>query len=317
MRMLMKIVIKKFSIVIPVYDVERYLRNCLDSIINQTFSEFEAIIVCDKCSDNSEKIVDEYVKKYDIFKKIYAEHTGLSTARNIGVNESSGEYILFLDGDDFLNTNCLEKLNSELEKDLDVLRFQAQEVKNDIVIPYNEQPFNSMNGEEAFNHLIKYHFVENSWCYCYKREFFKKHDFKFMENCIAEDYGLTPLIIGKAEKVKSISYIGYNYVQRENSLMNTSYYSKKVKKMEDMIKQADFLKEKLKGIDRNSALNIFINNSLIYYSTTLKYTDYKKYCRILKQKNCFNHLKVKDIKGKIRNSIIKISPYFFHHFIVR
>ena len=95
-----------------------------------------------------------------------------------------------------------------------------------------------------------------------------------MENCIAEDYGLIPLVIAKAKKVKSISYIGYNYVKRKNSLMTTNDYSKKIKKMEDMILQANFLKKELANINPNKDLIAFINNSLIYYSTRLKYRDF-------------------------------------------
>lgn len=308
---------KKFSIIVPVYNVEKYLTKCLESLINQTYKNYEVIIVCDKCSDNSEKIVDNFVNLHSKFKKIYAEHTGLSKARNIGVKKAEGQYILFLDGDDYLNRDCLEKLDEELDSGLEVLRFQVQEVRGEIVTPYPEKPFDIMVGCDAFQYLIKYHFVENSWSYCYKTDFFKSNKFEFMEDCIAEDYGLTPLIIGKAKKVKSISYIGYNYVQRENSLMNNGDYTKKVKKMDDMLKQASFMKTQLDNISQNDSIIIFINNSLIYYSTTLKYGDYRRYYRILKKNNCFSHLKADNLKGKIRNFIIKVNPYIFHNFLVR
>ena len=138
-----------------------------------------------------------------------------------------------------------------------------------------------------------------------------------MENCIAEDYGLIPLVIAKAKKVKSISYIGYNYVKRKNSLMTTNDYSKKIKKMEDMILQANFLKKELANINPNKDLIAFINNSLIYYSTRLKYRDFKKYNKILKINNCYVHLKAKTIKSKIRNFLIKNNAYLFYNYIKR
>ena len=164
---------------------------------------------------------------------------------------------------------------------------------------------------------MKYHYIENAWCYCYNRSFWNKNNFKYMEGCIAEDYGLTPLIIAKAETIKSISYIGYNYVQRENSLMTNPDYNKKIQKMNDMLKQAKFLKNELKDIKNNNLFISFINNSLIYYCSCLKYRDYQKYFAILKKENCFNHLKDKKLKAKIRNFMIKTNPYIFYNYIKR
>lgn len=307
----------KFSIIIPVYNVEKYLNKCLDSVVKQTYKNYEVIIVCDKCSDNSESIVDEYVKKYKKFTKIYEEHTGLSKARNIGVESSSGDYILFLDGDDYFELDLLKTLNEKLKDIPDLIRFQIQDVKGKEIIKHNEEGFNTTDGVSAFNKIFKYHYIENAWSYCYNANFYKKNKFKFMEGCIAEDYGLIPLIIAKAKKVKSLSYIGYNYIQRENSLMSDTDYSKKIKKMEDMLMQSVFLKGKLKDIKGKELIIAFINNSLIYYSTRLNYKDFKKYNKILKENKCFNHLKGGNLKAKIRNVLIKSNAYFFYHYIAR
>ena len=138
-----------------------------------------------------------------------------------------------------------------------------------------------------------------------------------MDNCIAEDYGLIPLIIAKAKKIKSLNYIGYNYVQRENSLMTNDNYNDKLKKMNDMLKQAEFLKNEMKNIKDNDVFIRFINNSLIYYSTRLKYKDFKKYNKILKESNCYKHLKGKGLKTNIRNFLIKHNTYFFYNYIAR
>ncbi len=307
----------KFSIIVPVYNVENYLRKCLDSIVNQTCQNYEVIIICDKCSDNSEVIVDKYVKKYKNFSKIFAEKTGLSKARNLGIEASKGEYILFLDSDDFFEKTLLETINNEIKGNPDLIRFQIQDIVNDKIIKYEEIGFNTIDGISAFNKILKYHYIENAWSYCYSAKYYKKNKFKFMENCIAEDYGLIPLVIAKAKKVKSISYIGYNYVKRKNSLMTTNDYSKKIKKMEDMILQANFLKKELANINPNKDLIAFINNSLIYYSTRLKYRDFKKYNKILKINNCYVHLKAKTIKSKIRNFLIKNNAYLFYNYIKR
>lgn len=306
----------RFSIIIPVYNLENYLEKCLSSIVNQTYKNYEVIIVCDKCSDNSELIVDEYVKKYK-WHKIYKEKTGLSKARNIGISNAKGDYLVFLDGDDYLETNFLEILNNNLKDNPDMLRFQVQDVIEDKIIKHNEEGFDTMNGISAFNIIFKYHYIENAWAYVYNREFWNENKFKYMDDCIAEDYGLTPLIIAKAKSVKSIPYIGYNYVQRKNSLMTNNDYSKKIKKMEDMLKQAEYLHNEFKNIKNNERFISFINNSLIYYSTKLKYRDFKKYNKILKKRKWFNHLKSKDFKTCIINFMIKKNAYFYHNKIVR
>lgn len=306
----------KFSIIVPVYNVEKYLNTCLESIVKQTYNNYEVIIVCDKCDDNSEMIVDYYVKKYN-WKKIHEEYTGLSKARNLGVDEAKGDYLMFLDGDDYLDNHLLETINNLLDDDTDILRFQVQDVNDKNIVQHKEDGFRIMKGTEAFNKIIRYHYIENAWAYTYKTSFWKKNNFKFMDGCLAEDYGLTPLVIAKADKIKSISYIGYNYVQRSNSLMTNDDYSKKIKKMDDMLKQSNYEINELKKIDNSEKIIGFLNNSLIYYSTTLKYKDYKKYNKILKNNKCFKHLKGKGIKSFLKYLLIKGNSYFFYKFIVR
>jgi len=309
---------KKFSIIIPVYNVENYIRECLDSILRQNYNNFEVILVCDKCIDKSLQIVNEYVSKNKKFRKIYKEDISLSQARNLGVKHiSESDYILFLDGDDYFEEDLFKILNSSLVCNPDILRFQAQYKTKTEITKYEESQFEATNGIEAFKKIYNYHYIENSWCYAYKVSFWKKNDFKFMENCIAEDFGLTPLILAKAKSVKSISYIGYNYVQRENSLMNNKDYSKKIKKMEDMLKQAEYLKDQLKKIEGTKLFESFINNSLIYYSTTLNKCDYKKYNKQLKKMGYYNHLVGENAKQKIKFALIRTNSWFFYHYLAR
>lgn len=306
-----------FSIIIPVYNVEPYLNKCLDSVLNQTYQKYEVIIVCDKSNDKSEEIVDKYIKEHKKFKKIYAENTGLARARNIGIKQITGDYILFLDSDDYLELNCLEVIKNNLEEDLEVLRFQVQNVINKNVIKYEERGFEKTTGIEAFYKIFHYHFIENVWCYCYKTSFWQKNKFMFMDNCIAEDFGLTPLVLAKASKVKSISYIGYNYRQRQNSIMTNNNYPKKIKKMQDMLKQANKLRESLEDIPETNLFLTFIGNSLIYYSTTLKYKDYRKYKRYIKKEGFYNYLIRENWKHIIRNFLIKTNAYLYYKFIAR
>ena len=95
----------EISIIVPVYNVEKYLKRCIDSILNQSFTDFELILVDDGSTDNSGEIIDEYAIKDERIKVIHKENGGLSSARNVGIEYSKGNYIAFVDSDDYINKN--------------------------------------------------------------------------------------------------------------------------------------------------------------------------------------------------------------------
>ena len=212
----------KYSIIIPVYNVEKYIKKCLDSVFSQTDKDFEVIVVNDGTKDNSMDIV----KKYDV-KIINQKNQGLSAARNRGVKEAVGDYLIFLDSDDYWEKNILKELSKSLKNNPDLVRFQIKQVdENDNSMCYNEEGFKGLAGEEAFSKIVKYHFVENAWAYCIKRKYWLENKFQFAKGRIHEDFGIIPLVIIKATKVNSIEYVGYNYFQRSNSIMNNGDYEK-------------------------------------------------------------------------------------------
>jgi len=307
----------KFSVIIPVFNVEKYLEKCLNSVLKQTYQNYEVIIVCDKSTDNSEKIVDAFLKKSKKFTKICEDNTGLSKARNIGIKKATGDYLLFLDSDDFWEETLLETLNKNITKDLEIIRFQANKVEDKKITNYPEDAFNVTTGPDAFSKIINFHYIENSWLYAYKKDFFEKNKFTFMDDCIAEDFGLTPLILYKAKKVIGLKYTGYNYVQRDKSLMNNDNYEQKLKKARDMLKQARYLKKEIKDTPENKDFIRFINNSLINYITTLKYKDYKKLNKPIKKEGYYNHLKITGLTTFKNVVLIKINAYLYFNYFVR
>ena len=125
----------KYSIIIPVYNTEAYLKKCLDSIINQTYKDFEIIVVNDGTKDNSQDIIDMYVDKYEYVKSIVQENQGLSVARNNGIKKARGKYFLVLDSDDYFEIGLLEELNKELEKNgnVDLMRFQVRNISKNTI----------------------------------------------------------------------------------------------------------------------------------------------------------------------------------------
>lgn len=295
----------KFSIIVPVYNVEKYIKKCLDSIESQTYKDYEVIVVNDGTKDNSMDIVNKYNVEI-----INQKNKGLSEARNEGVKKAKGDYILFLDSDDYIEKDLLNELNKSLTNNPDLVRFQIREVFEDNTKKdYNEEPFLNKDGVEAFSILCKYHFVENAWAYLYKREFYLKNKFSFKKGAIHEDFGLVPLVIMKAKKVNSISYIGYNYLQRENSIMSEKNYEKTKKKVSDMFEHYDYLIKEINKTELDSKIyKSFISNSLILKVCELKKDDYKKSKKRLKEKKVYDNLLENTIIQKIKKIIIKISP---------
>ena len=197
----------KFSIIVPVYNTEKYLKRCLDSIKSQTFKDYEVIIVNDGSTDNSSDIISKYP-----YKVINQENLGLSMARNNGVKASIGDYLIFLDSDDYIEKDLLKEINNSLSNSPDLVRYQIKDVfDNEDNINYEETPFDNKNGVDAFKFITNYHFVENAWAYAIKREFYLKEKFSFKKGTYHEDFGLMPLVIIKSKVVNSIDYVGYCY----------------------------------------------------------------------------------------------------------
>lgn len=304
----------KFSIIIPVYNVEKYLKKCLESVYNQTYKNYEVIVVNDGTKDNSMDIVKNYPAK-----AINQKNQGLSVARNNGVEKASGEYILFLDSDDYIEKGLLKEINKSLNNNPDIVRFQIKEVFEDgKKTEYNEKPFTDKTGQEAFQLITKYHFVENAWCYAIRREYYLKNNFKFKENTFHEDFGLLPLVIIKAKKVNSINYIGYNYLQRQGSIMSNKEYTKTKKKVADMYDHYCYLLKEAKKLSFDtSTFRSFIANSLILKITELNDEDYKIYLKKLKNDKVFDNILTDTFQRKIKKILLKCSPKKYYKFIKR
>ena len=294
----------KFSIIIPVYNVEKYIKKCLDSVFTQTEKDYEVIVVNDGTKDNSMDIV----KNYDV-KIVNQKNQGLSEARNTRLKNAKGEYILFLDSDDYIEKDLLKELNKSIKNKPDLVRFQIREVFDTYKKDYNELSFTNKSGPEAFSIICNYHFVENAWAYLYKKSYLEENNFTFKKGTIHEDFGLVPLVIMKASNVNSMSYIGYNYVQREGSIMSQKNYEKTKKKVDDFYNHYLFL---IKEIDKteldSKVFKSFISNSLILKICELEGNDYKQYKKLLKEQGVYDNILVDTTSRKIKKTLFKLSP---------
>lgn len=300
----------KFSIIVPVYNVEKYVSKCLDSIKQQTFKDYEVIVVNDGTKDNSIEIA----KKYDV-KIITQKNQGLSEARNTGVKNSSGEYLIFLDSDDYLEKDLLKNINGLLKNNPDVIRYQAKMVweDSDLEIEHSGESFFGFDGKNAFEEIVKCHFVEPIWCYAINRNFYIKNNFSFKKGTVHEDFGLTPLIIMRAKVVNCSSYVGYCYLQRNGSIMNSISYEKTQKKVNDMYNHCLSLLKELKkmNVDTTTARS-YISNVTIEKITELKWKDYRTYLKLAKKNKLFDNLLNNTPKRKLKNILLRISPKLYY-----
>lgn len=298
----------KFSIIIPVYNVEQYIEKCLDSVFNQTYKNFEVIVVNDGTEDNSIDII----KKYDV-KLINQKNQGLSAARNNGVKEATGEYLIFVDSDDYIEKDLLEQINNNLENNPTIVRYQAIDVIEKREINRYEEEFYNKNGKDAFSAITEYHYVEPAWLYAINRKYYLENNFEFKTGAYHEDFGLIPLVIYKSEKVNSINYCGYCYLKRTGSIMNTTSYEKDIKKMDDMLIHYNYLMNEISKIKGDNKIIVsFISNSVIMKLLSLKKDDYKKYLKVLRDKKVFDNLLDNTLPRRIKKMLIKISPKLFY-----
>lgn len=300
----------KYSFIVPVYNTEKYLKKCLDSLVNQTYKDFEIIVVNDGSTDKSSNIISKYQKKYKNIIVIDKENEGLSMARNRGVQKSSGKYIIFVDSDDYVSNKLLEEVDKKID-DSDILRFQiaTEDEEYTKINEYHEEGFESMCGYDAFKYLSSYHFVEPAWCYVIRKNYYIENKFSFKKGVYHEDFGLIPYVIYKARKVKSIDFVGYYYIQRNGSIMNNNDYKKTVKKAFDMLEQYKTMRLFAKNINRKNNLDdyflSYISNSVIVKARELKKDEKKVYINELKKLNVFDGVLVNTRIRRFKKYLMK------------
>lgn len=303
----------KFSIIIPAYNVADYIETCLNSVFSQNFQDYEIIVVDDGSTDGSYYIIRQFVKDEPRLRMFRQVNSGLSAARNLGISKASGEYLIMLDGDDFLEPDALQKIAAALSasNSPDILRYQVQDFYEDgHKVPHNEPYFSLTTGVKSFPRLAAYHYTENAWAYVYRTYFFRRHGFKYAEGRLAEDFGLTPLIIAKAESILSIDAICYNYRQRAGSIMHDA---KKLRaRVKDSFAQLVPMVKELSQIPGAKPIAHYYIVSFLSLAATLPYKDFVVYYRHAKEAGLFRYVHATSLKNIPRSTILKLSPRLYH-----
>lgn len=312
------------SVIVPVYNVSKYLAKCLDSLLCQDLraDEYEIIVVNDGSTDNSGEIAAEYADKYSNIVLINQENQGLSGARNTGINVAQGKYIQFVDSDDYLETNVLKTLVDKMESDnLDVLRFNYQNVNENYEVyePYKEhKPFVDYRDEicDGLTFL-----TERLGYACYAVQFIIKSELLKMDGNLFktgiyfEDTEWTPRILTQAQRVTSTDFMVYNYLLRSGSITNSVLIEKKRKVLDDKIALVQSLKEQMVDKSDKRWYEGMISATMVSIFGCIVDDFYKEkntYVSTLMQSGVFPLNKYHLSKRGIRKAnIINISPKLF------
>lgn len=280
-----------FSVIVPVYNVEKYLRECVDSILKQTFTDFELLLVDDGSTDSSPEICDDYAAKDERVKVIHNKNGGASVARNTGMKAAKGQYLINIDSDDcFLSDDIFEKLYNN-SKDKDIILFKYQKYFDD-ENRFEKCPFSySMISEddsfvESVDKLVKADaFFGMAWMKTIKRDLVADNDIYFEEGIVAEDIDWNYRLYCSAKSLTVIDESFIAYRQRANSVTSAP----KIKSLTSLLyiieKWADIINdisdETLKKALLGS-LSKHYSNTLIAY-TRIKDTEKKAYKKKLKE----------------------------------
>ena len=210
----------KVSIIIPVYNVKRYIDLSINSILRQNYDNYEVILVNDGSNDGSKEICDEYAKKNSKIKVIHIENSGVSNARNVGINNASGDYILFLDGDDTLEECTLEFIDNNAKFDMIIGSFKSVNEKNNSVENYINSSSES-NGKKLIIDYGLWKLKTRIGAFAIRLDIVKKNKVYFNITCkYGEDVEFINYCLVNSNIVKVTNVCFCNYIFRESSAIN-------------------------------------------------------------------------------------------------
>jgi len=293
----------KLSIIIPMFNAEKYISRCLDSVIDQNLpnNEYEILIINDGSTDDSLKICKEYESKHSNIKLISTKNFGQSSARNTGVQISQGEYIYFIDSDDYISTNSLSILVEEATKfNLDILCFKIIRIKTSELNTNNEFDIDNNNLKilKGINYLINSdnYYKEGVWWYFVKKNYLKKFDFKFIEGRHLQDTIFNLELFINAKRVSFIPVDTYRYVINNINSVWTNRNPKHIRKVVDdftfiTIKFNQVLKEtnnfELTKRMKYYRTHMILNMMKRLFISDLSFSEIRNVLNLLKDENLY------------------------------
>lgn len=290
----------KISIIIPVYNIEKYIRECLDSVVSQTYKNLEIIIVDDGSTDNSGAICDEYVSQDKRIKVIHQTNAGAANAKNTALDQVTGEYVAFVDSDDYVSEDWISTMYQSMR------HYNADIVECGFDKVFKYQIINSVVYMEEMVYSPKDYFEQyfehwESVLFCnklFRASLFKKLRFRVERRCIDDEF-FTYKAISLADKIVRIKEVLYHYRQRKTSAMHQIEHALQITddSLEVLIERYQWItnfSQELRGIFLKHDVN-----ALLYYKKSLMYNDelVKKQQRIARFyfKECILSFPSKDV----------------------
>ena len=328
------------SIIVPIYNVAQYLRKCVDSLLAQDYDSYEIILVDDGSTDSCPQICDDYAAKHNTshithhtcpIRVIHQPNAGLSAARNSGIKVANGDYIMFVDSDDYIEPNVLGGLMAQMERDnLDVLRFRLQYVnpEGEAYNPYKRDPFKGNDYSEEPTDGVSFLNSRMSTA-CYAWQFILRRDLIYsqlssLDSCLFtdgiffEDTDWTPRMLCRAKRVASTNSVVYNYLQREGSITKAVNRSKQQKVLEDKMRLAGEMQRQTEALAQKGLDNAWFSRmiadtviSIIGILCTDFYEERKVYLEQLKRLNVFP-IASKSLKARLVNLSPRIATELLH-----
>ena len=304
------------SVIIPVYNVEKYLSRCIESVLNQTYRNLEILIVDDGSTDDSLNICRRYEKKDKRIKVIHQDNGGLSSARNKGLMNSTGEYISFVDSDDWLHPDFLAFLYGEsLLSNSDIVECSIIETfsydKYCVVDNYIHNRITFL-GDDCFIEFIKgVYFKQTVWNKLYTRKVINNILFEYGK--IHEDEFWTYRIFSRAKTVSFLNFKGYYYFQRDGSIMKKPFSEKNLDGYEAKCIRLNFIETNYANhIVRIEYINFLLSSIYFYYRIVYSNIKHKKYYLHEVKSNYNDVLKKVEFKNlNIKKKILFCSFYAF------
>lgn len=274
------------SVIVPIYNVEKYLNRCVDSIINQTYKNLEIILVDDGSPDNCPKMCDDYAEKDSRIKVVHKENGGLSDARNAGMKVATGEYVSFIDSDDYVSLDFYETLfQTMIDNDSDI-------VECGVVKFYEDNNFDEYSDDlkvtnydtlYALDGLINENpFKQHVWNKLYKSNV--ALDIPYAVGKLNEDEFWTYQIFGKAKKVTRIYKTMYHYFQRGSSIMGNGYNIRRLDALEGKMNRQAYIEKNFPTLTTKAKVDLY-GSCMFAYQSVLKFMsgkDKKKAIKIIK-----------------------------------
>ena len=305
---------KLISVIVPVYNVEEYVEKCVLSIINQTYKNLEIILVDDGSTDNSGKICDEIAIKDNRIKVIHKKNGGLSDARNVGIDIAKGDYLGFVDSDDYIDPDMYSILLNNMNLTFSDISTCGRVIVNNesYKIEYTDNITKCLTNNEAIKDL----FVENNFVYhaawdkLYKRELFDK--IRFPVGRLFEDAAIMYRIFELAKKIVSTKKQLYYYVQRQGSISNCDYNKKKIiHQFENRINSIKYYKKLNNPLMKTYACTWNMRNVYLLWKIAYDFNDNITCDYIHKYTKKYYDIKIYkyfSFKGYIKSIIFIINP---------